>query len=309
MSKKNPTVSYPKVSFNTVTDPLVKFAGKYQNTLILLRFHFSLFLLPVTLFSFYYAHAFPGIESLLMLIIWHVLIFPSSNGYNSWHDRDTGPIGGLAAPPLPDRSLLNACNLMDALALILSLLISLPFCIMAACYILASRLYSNRKTRLKKFPISGFLIVFIFQGFWVFMANITALNSDPFITSALLAALASSFFVGALYPVTQVYQHESDAADGVVSFSMMLGKKTTFLFTAFMFTCAAVCLYLLFTAENQLYNFMLFNWMMLPAMIFFLVWSIRSFRNPSLINFINTMILIMCSSLMLNLYFIILLLR
>src|SRR6187402_3518293 len=158
MLKNNQNVGNPRL-ISSISTPFVRFAGKYQNTFILLRFHFSLFLLPVTLFSFYFTQAQTGVDSFLILFIWHILIFPSSNGYNSWHDRDTGPIGGLLTPPIPDRSLLQACNLMDASALFLSLLISLPFCLMAACYILASRLYSNRKTRLKKFPVSGFLIV------------------------------------------------------------------------------------------------------------------------------------------------------
>ena len=301
--------SVHKSNFSSVTAPVVKFAGKYQNTLILLRFHFSLFLLPVTLFSFYFSNTEAGMDAVLILFIWHFLVFPSSNGYNSWHDRDTGPIGGLSAPPLPDRSLLFATNMMDFLAVTLSLLISLQFSLMVMGYILASRLYSNRKTRLKKHPVSGFMIVFLFQGFWVFMANILALYDGLFSANSLLAAFACSCFVGALYPITQIYQHDADRADGVVSFSMMLGKKKTVLFTALMFALASISLFRLFDSENQIENFILFNAMLLPATIYFFVWMIRAYRNEAEINFKNTMIMVILSSFMLNLYFLFLLFK
>lgn len=196
---------------------------------------------------------------------------------------------------------------MDTLAMLFSLLLGLPFFIMAGAYILASRLYSNRKTRLKKFPLSGFLIVFLFQGFLVFIANITALGENPFALQSMLSALACSFFVGALYPVTQIYQHEADAADGVTSFSMLLGKKMTFLFTAILFVCATICIWFVFNAAGLPENFILFNGVMLPSIIFFIQWGIRSLKNPALINFKNAMTLLALSSFSINLFFIILL--
>src|SRR4030095_652211 len=114
-----------------------------KNTITLLRLPFSFFLLPVSLFSLYYIQPPAGIHMILVLLIWHVFVFPSSNGYNSYHDRDTGPVGGLASPPLPDRLLLITCNVFDMLAISLSCIINIPFAIMVTGYIIASRLYSN----------------------------------------------------------------------------------------------------------------------------------------------------------------------
>lgn len=247
----------------------------------------------------------------MVLIIWHLLVFPSSNGYNSYHDRDEGPIGGLASPPKPTQLLLHVSNTMDAAAIALSLLVNNYFTFFVILYIIASRLYSHRDLRLKKFPIPGFLIVFIFQGAWVFCANIFALSApvlllDPFV---LLSAVASSFFIGTIYPLTQVYQHEADEKDGVRTLSMLLGIKGTFIFSACMFSMATLCIYFSFRSEAAINNFWLFNIVMLPASLFFLIWAIRSFKDQAHINFKNTMIMLILSSLLNNVYFLLLLIK
>ncbi len=286
-------------------------ASTIRHSLILLRFPFSLFLLPVSLFSLLFISPHFSGSIALMLAIWHLLIFPSSNGYNSFHDRDTGPVGGLPAPPQPTACLLVFCNIMDTVALFLSVLISWQFLIFTGLYIIASRLYSNRKIRLKKFPFIGFLIVFIFQGAWVFLGNIAGIKPENHIISSsiIFAALACSFFIGSLYPITQIYQHKEDKEDGVVSLSMFLGKKNTFLFSGFMFLVATLFIFFTFNRTEGIFNFWLFNIVMLPSVIFFLAWAVRSFKNISNINFRNTMIMVILSSCLINIYFLILLIK
>lgn len=281
------------------------------NTLKLLRFHFSLFLLPVSLFSFFYIRPEAGLNLFLLIVIWHVLVFPASNGYNSFNDRDEGPIGGLAKPPRPTRLLLYTVNCMDALALSLSFLIKPGFVFFALVYIIASRLYSNRRIRLKKYPLAGFLVVFIFQGFWIFYGNIAALSDAGMIfdSPVLLSGVASSFLIGTVYPVTQIYQHQADKEDGVQTLSMLLGLKGTFLFSVFMFLLASFCIYLSFHLQHRVGNFWLFNLVMLPSTLFFLVWALRSFRDSAHVNFRNAMIMLVLSSCLTNIYFFVLLLN
>jgi 1,4-dihydroxy-2-naphthoate octaprenyltransferase len=245
------------------------------------------------------------------MVIWHVLVFPSSNGYNSFHDQDEGPIGGLANPPKPTKLLLNLSNIMDSLSIILALLINYQFAIFVLIYIIASRLYSNRKIRLKKYPILGFLVVFIFQGAWILFANIYALSSpELFLNESIFySAIASSFFIGTIYPLTQIYQHEADKADGVKTLSIALGIKGTFIFSGFMFSMATLFMYLSFINDNYLNNFWLFLMVMFPSTIFFLSWMIKSFRQTKNVNFKNTMVMLTLSSLLTNIYFIILLIK
>jgi 1,4-dihydroxy-2-naphthoate octaprenyltransferase len=279
------------------------------NTIKLLRFPFSFFLLPVSLFSFYYINPELNKNLLLVIIIWHVLVFPSSNGYNSYNDNDDGPIGGLEKPPKPTKLLLHLTNWMDLIAVLLSMFVNSKFSIFVLVYILFSRLYSYRKIRLKQYPIIGFFVVFIFQGIWIFFANILALSSYSLIEnqSVFLSAIASSFFIATVYPITQIYQHSADKADGVKTLSMLLGKKGTFLFSGLMFVSANTFVFLSFNNLHQINNFWLYNVIMFPVSCFFIWWAISSYKNEKYVNFKNTMIMLVLSATLSNIYFTLLL--
>ena len=78
-----------------------------RSTIQLLRLHFSLFLMPVYWFALSQVIR-PDIgRALLIFFIIHVLIYPSSNGFNSYMDRDEGSIGGLKSPLPPTIQLLR----------------------------------------------------------------------------------------------------------------------------------------------------------------------------------------------------------
>ena len=282
-----------------------------NDTIKLLRFPFSVFLLPVSLFSFFYIQPELNYQLLLVIGIWHLLVFPASNGYNSYNDRDEGSIGGLASPPKPTQRLLQVANLFDSAAILLSLFVNLSFTVFVVIYILASRLYSKREIRLKQYPIIGFLIVFVFQGAWVFCANILALSSTALFseTSVISSAIASSFFIATIYPITQIYQHDADRNDGVTTLSMILGKRGTFIFSGIMFSMATLFIYISFNSMNMLNKFWLFNMIMLPATFYFIFWAAKSFNNRSHINFKNTMIMLVLSSVLNNIYFTLILLN
>lgn len=283
--------------------------GRINNTIKLLRFPFSIFLLPVTLFASFYIHPKFDLNLLLVLFIWHVLVFPASNGYNSFNDRDEGPIGGLKAPPLPTKELLNLCNIMDGLAILLSVFINLYFTFFVAIYIIISRLYSNRNVRLKKYPVIGFMVVFIFQGAWIFCADLFAFSCQNLLQyrEVIFSAIASSFFIGTMYPITQIYQHKSDKKDNVNTLSMVLGIKGTFIFSALLFLIATGFVFIAFS--ESINNFWLFNIVMFPSTVFFLIWAFVSFRNFANANFRNTMIMLVLSSFLNNLFFLILLFK
>ena len=279
------------------------------NTIRLLRIPFSLFLLPVTIFSFYFIQ--PGITSdaILLTAIWHLLVFPSSNGFNSYNDMDEGPIGGLFSPPQPTRQLLYAVNFLDLLALLLSLLLNAGFAAFVFLYIISSRLYSDRAVRIKQFPVASFLLVFFFQGAWIFCANVIALGSVDLLFSpdVISAALASSFLIGAMYPITQIYQHQTDEQDGTYTISMMLGKKATFIFSGCLFFAATILLTFSFWLSGSAMNSLLFITLMFPALAYFVHWAVRSYDNPNLINFRNTMTMLIISALFSNTFFLIVL--
>lgn len=260
----------------------------HPSTIQLLRFHFSLFLLPVYLFAVSQVAVVNVRNAVLSFVILHFLVYPSSNGYNSYMDRDETPIGGLASPLQPTKQLFWASVAMDALAVLLSLLVSGLFAAGVAVYILASRAYSYRGIRLKRYPVTGFLTVFVFQGAWIFFFVYAAVGQGlphgwpP-------QAVVASLLIGALYPLTQVYQHEADRADGVQTISMRLGKRGSFVFSGALFGAATGGMYLLFAHLNRPNHFGLYLLYLLPAVLFFLHWAAKVWRDGSAANFKNSL--------------------
>ena len=124
-----------------------------KSTLQLLRFHFSFFLLPVYFFALSQLPHINYNRAFLIFVLLHVLVYPSSNGYNSYMDRDETPIGGLEHPLQPTKQLFNLTLLMDFIALSTAIFVSVYFFLGLLLYIIASRAYSYRGIRLKKFPI------------------------------------------------------------------------------------------------------------------------------------------------------------
>ena len=135
-----------------------------RSTIKLLRIPFSFFLMPVFLFALSQSESIHWYKTVLIFIILHFFTYPASNGYNSYMDNDTESIGGIEKPPPPSKQLFYVSIFLDAIAIILSLLVSNLFFIGILVYLFISRAYSYRGIRLKKYPIIGFLTVFIFQG-------------------------------------------------------------------------------------------------------------------------------------------------
>jgi 1,4-dihydroxy-2-naphthoate octaprenyltransferase len=276
----------------------------HRSTLQLLRFHFSFFLLPVYLFALSQAPRLNSWNAVLVFIILHLLVYPSSNGYNSYMDRDETPIGGLEAPLQPTRQLFIVSVVMDVVAVLLSLLVSVSFALGIILYILASRAYSYRGIRLKKYPFIGFLTVFIFQGALVFLLTYGAVSHVAIVETPLLPLFLSSLLIGALYPLTQVYQHEEDKKDGVTTISYVLGKKGTFLFSMALFLIATAAMYQLFNGQNRLNLFWTYLLFLLPVVLFFLYWMSRVWKNEAAADFRNSLRMNFLSTLCTTAFFI-----
>lgn len=276
----------------------------HRSTIQLLRFHFSLFLLPVYLFALSQVPAVNWSSALIAFVILHLLVYPASNGYNSYMDRDETPIGGLERPLQPTRQLFYVTLAMDVLAVMLSLLLlDATFAVCILFYILASRAYSNRRIRLKRFPIVGFLTVFIFQGAVVFYAVYASCSTPLTNNVPLLPCFIASLLIGSLYPLTQVYQHEADIKDGVTTLSYLLGKRGTFIFSALLFTTAAICLFVLLRQQSQTGKFYLFMLVTLPVVLFFCYWMVRVWNNSTAANFRNSLMMNLVSTLCTIIFF------
>lgn len=222
----------------------------HRSTIQLLRFHFSYFLMPVYWFALSFVDNINLPRAILIFIILHLLVYPSSNGYNSFMDRDADSIGGLKNPLQPTRQLFFASIILDVIALGLSLFISSLFATCVLIYIICSRLYSYRGVRLKQYPYLGYLTVIINQGSLTFFMVYHGSHEYLARHMSWMGLLAAAFLIGGFYPVTQIYQHAADKKDNVTTISMLLGKKNTFIFCGIMYMTAMIILWLYYNARE-----------------------------------------------------------
>lgn len=240
----------------------------------------------------------------LIFLILHVLVYPASNGYNSYMDRDETPIGGLKKPMQPTRQLFYTTVIMDVAAVTLALFISWYFAAGILLYIMASRAYSYRGIRLKKHPYAGYITVILFQGaltFWLVYHG----SSEALYTYVPLNALvAAALLIGGFYPLTQIYQHQADKADGVRTLSYLLGYKGTFVFCAAVYSLAMVFLGYTFFSSLQFVQFFVLLIFFLPILVYFLWWATRVWKNAGAADFQHTMRMNILASTCTNLGFI-----
>lgn len=259
------------------------------STIKLLRLPFSIFLSPLFFFALCLIPQINWFNACLLFIILHFLIYPASNGYNSYMDRDTESIGGLEHPPQPSRELYFLTIVMDSLAVLASIIIHplLPFFMLV--YIGASKAYSFRGIRLKKYPVTGYLTVIIFQGALTFALVYFGAGNSPISHIPWQGMLISACLIGGFYPLTQIYQHEQDLADGVTTISYRLGYKGTFLFCAIMYAIAWTFMAQFFILLNEEKKLLTLSLFFIPVVAWFIYWFYQVWKDNKNANFKNTM--------------------
>ncbi|WP_436517894.1 UbiA family prenyltransferase [Ekhidna sp. To15] len=278
-----------------------------KSTLLHLRIPFSFFLLPVFLLAVSVSEDINRVNLLLAFFILHFLIYPASNGFNSYFDKDEGSIGGLKHPPKVSKELYYVSLCMDAIGLILAWLISVEFMLMIFIYGAISKAYSHPSIRLKKLPVIGWLAAGIFQGYFTFLLSYIAINgislSESLIWSIQFPGILSTLLLLGSYPMTQIYQHEEDASRGDITISQKLGILGTFHFTAISFALSSTGFFFFFMNQFSLEIALVFGAAMSPVLVFFGWWYLQVRKDRAKANFTSTMRLNFISSLMLNAYF------
>lgn len=285
-----------KKKINTKSDLL----AMKRSTLLHLRIPFSFFLLPF----FVFAASQSGMNDLfrffLVFISLHLFLYPASNGFNSYFDKDEESIGGLKTPPKVERELLWVSLFFDLTALVLGWLVCPEFAVMLFVYGLASKAYSYPGIRLKKYPFGGLITVVFFQGFFTYLLAICGLErlSFPQLLEAkyLIPASLCSFLLLGSYPMTQVYQHAEDGRRGDRTLSLLLGVRGTFVWTALIFMATTGAFVYYFQKTYSFQTALVFPLFLAPVLLFFLFWAYRVFQNEKNADWKSTMRLNMLSS-------------
>ena len=258
-------------------------------TIKLLRIPFSFFLSPIYFFALAQVNKINWINAVLIFIILHFLIYPASNGYNSYMDRDTESIGGLEKPPPPSRQLFWVTVILDSIGILVSLIIGPIFALVILFYIGASKAYSYRGIRLKKFPFLGYLVVIIFQGAVTFWLVYYGSNVEHNIWVPWKGMVICALLVGGFYPLTQIYQHNQDLKDGVSTISYKLGYNGTFIFCALVYILAWIFMAQFFIGKKQGNQLLVVGIFFIPVIVYFIRWFVLVHKNYQEANFRNTM--------------------
>lgn len=122
-----------------------------KNTIKLLRIPFSFFLMPIYFFAVSMSETglVQWITAMQIFFVLHLFIYPASNGYNSFIDKDEGSIGGIRNPPKATQNLFYASIIFDFFGLLLALYVGFYFFVGILIYMLISRAYSWKGIRLK----------------------------------------------------------------------------------------------------------------------------------------------------------------
>lgn len=274
-----------------------------------LRIPFSYFLLPVFLFSLSVSPNISEQPLLWTFLIIHFLLYPASNGFNSYFDKDEKSIGGLKNPPPVNKGLYYLSLTFDVAAILIAIWkVSIPFAMMLIVYSAVSRAYSHPSIRLKKYAITSWFVAGLFQGAFTFIMCYMGVNKYEFIQtlkpSILIPALLTSLMLWGNYPMTQVYQHEEDAKRGDQTLSIKLGIRGTFWFVLLMFMVASAGFVIYFSTVFGLHYATTFLLALSPVVLFFLYWFYSVYKDEGKANYTNTMWLNFISATCLNGFFI-----
>lgn len=279
-----------------------------KSTLLHLRIPFSFFLMPIFLFALSIADSIDLAAAGVAFVALHLFVYPASNAFNSYYDRDEKSIGGLKNPPAVSLELLWFSLFFDLSALFMLFFVSKYLALGILIYGLVSKAYSHPAIRFKKYPILGLLSVAIFQGAWIVLLvyqavmklDFTELFADQ---KVIAASILATLLLSGSYPMTQIYQHEEDGKRKDLTMSRLLGIRGTFYYTMSVFGIAAagfIWFYFTYYSWNEAVAFLV---ALFPVLVFFLRWFSKVWQDESEANFENTMRLNLISAICLNLFF------
>ncbi|HZQ07739.1 MAG TPA: UbiA family prenyltransferase [Anaerolineae bacterium] len=198
---------------------------------ILLRLPFQLLLSPIFLWGVLLAGGTLNATLFISYLAFHLFGYAGGTALNSFYDRDTGPIGGLAHPPPNPPHLLAFSLVWQLVGFILVLAVNFTVAAIYAIMFFMSLAYSYPRVRLKGKPIAALVTVMLGQGILPFYAGwATARGSleGGLGFDAIVAALAATLIIGGMYPLTQIYQLDADAARGDLTAARFLGVTNSF---------------------------------------------------------------------------------
>jgi len=199
-----------------------------------LRLPFQAILAPLFLWGFLLAGGHPDASFLVAFLAVHVFGYGGATAFNSYYDRDEGPIGALAAPPPVTPALLPFSLAVLLIGWALAWSVNAAFFWLYAAISALALAYSQPAIRLKARPLPSVLTVAVGQGAGGTLLGWLAARGDAapaFGPVGLLGILGATLLTTGLFPLTQIYQEEEDRRRGDQTFVVRWGPAAAFRFS------------------------------------------------------------------------------
>lgn len=169
----------------------------------------------------------------------HVLLFGGATAYNSFWDKDEGPIGGLKSPPKMTKWMWIVSLAIQFIGLAWAYTIGINYSLIYLLSLVLFWLYSTPLARWKGKPLLSLVAIGISTGTNSFLLGYLAGGDNRITFSEDAIAFGVACIILSLYPASQIYQVEEDRKRGDVTFAMKYGLKTVRIFYSIMFLIGA----------------------------------------------------------------------
>lgn len=215
----------PAATEQRVCRPTVSAAA--WNFLVHLRLPFQLVLAPFMLWGAALARTPLSTRFVVAFVVLQICFYGGTTAFNSHYDRDEGPVGGLAHPPPVGPWLLPGSLILQGVGLVIAAWVGTAFLAVCLAFAILGFFYSHPWSRWKGDPWRSWLTVMFGQGALGTAAGVVV--RDPFAMTPEIAwgLVAAAVTVGAIYPLTQLFQMDEDRARGDRTIAIALGRTGT----------------------------------------------------------------------------------
>ena len=203
-----------------------------KNLILHLRLNISIILAPIFLWGFYLKVGEFNAIFFWGFIAFHIFLYGGSNAFNSYYDKDEGPIGGLKNPPKVTKELLKFSIGCKIIGLIISMFLNEKFFALYFLFAALSIIYSHPYKRWKASPYFSIFTIGVGQGGIAFLAGYFCQTIEIKSFPILIFGMFTTIFMSmAMYPLTQLYQVEEDRKRNDITFAVYWGIKNSFKFS------------------------------------------------------------------------------
>ncbi len=198
-----------------------------------LRLHFQLLLAPIFLWGSFLSGVRAPANFWLAFAAFHIFLYGGITAFNSYYDRDQGPVGGLRVPPPVTEALLPFSLAVLIAGAVLAAAVNATLLAIYLAIMAMGLAYSHPAIRLKARPFVGLATVAVGQGALASLGGWASAEPDLSTVDPIgwLGILGVTLVTVGFYPITQTYQVDEDLARGDVTFAAWAGLSRALAFS------------------------------------------------------------------------------